>query len=98
MLTPETLQQALTMQTLWTARELALWHSGTYEFHPGEQLPADTAGQRIDPQRVVMEVLRYEQEWEGCIPICRRACALTWRWPSIHRSGILCSFPTTPGR
>jgi hypothetical protein len=63
-LTPEKLNNALAMQALWTAREVALWVSGTYELHPGEHLPADTAGVRIDPQRVVMEVLRYEQEWE----------------------------------
>ncbi len=67
-LTHETLHHALAMQTLWTAREVALWQTGTYAFHPGERLPAGTAGVRIDPQRVVMEVLRYEQEWEEFHP------------------------------
>jgi hypothetical protein len=64
----EQLLQALKMQTLWTARELALWRQGTYEFHPGEHLPADTATPRIESTRVVMEVLRYEHEWEGLQP------------------------------
>jgi hypothetical protein len=67
-LTPQTLDHALSTQTLWTARELALWQTGDYEFHPGEMLPADTAARRIDTQRVVMEVLRYEHEWEGLHP------------------------------
>jgi hypothetical protein len=67
-LAPEQLNHALAMQTLWTAREVALWNTGTYELHPGERLPADTSGARIDPQRAVMEVLRYEQEWEELHP------------------------------
>jgi hypothetical protein len=62
------LQQALKTQTLWTARELSLWRIGSYEFHPGEQLPADSSSLAIDSQRAVMEVLRYEHEWESLQP------------------------------
>lgn len=67
-LTEDQLDQALKTQTLWTARELALWREGTYEFHADERLPADGAAQRIDSTRAVMEVLRYEHEWEGLQP------------------------------
>lgn len=67
-LTDDQLDQALKTQTLWTARELALWREGTYEFHPEERLPADAATQRIDSTRAVMEVLRYEHEWESLQP------------------------------
>ncbi|HEX8036984.1 MAG TPA: DUF4388 domain-containing protein [Ktedonobacterales bacterium] len=67
-LTEDQLDQALKTQTLWTARELALWREGTYEFHSDERLPADAANQRIDSTRAVMEVLRYEHEWESLQP------------------------------
>lgn len=67
-LTEDQLDQALKTQTLWTARELALWREGTYEFHADERLPADSATQRIDSTRAVMEVLRYEHEWESLQP------------------------------
>ncbi len=67
-ISPNQLQQALKTQTLWTARELALWRVGSYEFHPGEQLPAETATLAIDSQVAVMEVLRYEHEWESLQP------------------------------
>ncbi len=70
-LTPDNLAKALKTQTLWTARELALWREGTYEFHPGEHLPADEASPRVDATRAIMEVLRYEQEWESLQPVLR---------------------------
>jgi len=64
----EQLQQALKTQSLWTARELALWRRGSYEFHPDERLANDTANLRIEATRAIMEVLRYEHEWEGLQP------------------------------
>jgi hypothetical protein len=67
-LTQESLSHALKTQTLWTARELALWRSGSYEFHPGEHLPSDGEAHRIDSTRAVMEVLRYEHEWDSLQP------------------------------
>jgi len=67
-LSEEQLNQALKTQTLWTARELSLWREGTYEFHPGEQLPSGGSHMRLDSTRVVMEVLRYQHEWESLQP------------------------------
>ena len=62
---------ALKTQALWTARELGLWREGVYEFHPGERLAADSASFRIDTTRAVMEMLRYEHEWESLEPYLR---------------------------
>jgi hypothetical protein len=67
-LAQEQLTNALKTQTLWTARELALWRSGSYEFHPGEHLPSNASAHRIDSTRAVMEVLRYEHEWDSLQP------------------------------
>src|SRR5262249_17196975 len=64
----EQLQQALKTQSLWTARELALWRRGSYEFHPDERLANLMASIRIDATRAIMEVLRYEHEWENLQP------------------------------
>lgn len=67
-LTQEQLNHALKTQTLWTARELSRWHEGTYEFHADERLPPDSTTLRIDSTRAVMEVLRYQHEWESLQP------------------------------
>src|SRR5262249_5047160 len=64
----EQLQQALTAQTLWAARDLTLCRRGSYEFHPDERLANSTADLRIEATRAIMEVLRYEHEWEGLQP------------------------------
>ncbi len=64
----ETLNDALKTQSLWTVRELGLWRQGAYEFHPGEHLPSDAAVLRIDYQRAVMELVRYEHEWQALQP------------------------------
>jgi hypothetical protein len=61
----DALNDALRTQALWTVRELGLWREGTYEFHPGESLPGDAAVLLIDYQRAVMELVRYEHEWQG---------------------------------
>ncbi len=63
-ITPEQLQDALKTQLLWTVRELAQWQEGAYEFLPGEHLPTEDMPLRIEVTRVVMEVLRYTQEWD----------------------------------
>lgn len=65
------LYHALRTQALWTARELALWSAGTYEFHPGERLPAESTALAIDPTEVVMELLRFEHEWQSLVPYLR---------------------------
>lgn len=62
---------ALKTQALWTVRELGLWSDGFYEFHPGERLSADSASFRIDTTRAVMEMVRYEHEWESLGPYLR---------------------------
>jgi hypothetical protein len=67
-ITPEELEHALKTQTLWTVRELALWREGTYEFYADERLPTDTTTVRTDSTRAVMEVLRYQHEWESLQP------------------------------
>jgi hypothetical protein len=67
-ITQEQLMQALKTQALWTARELALWMEGSYEFHPDERQPGDNGHLHIDSTRVVMEVLRYKHEWETLQP------------------------------
>jgi Domain of unknown function (DUF4388) len=64
-LSEDALNDALRTQALWTVRELGLWREGMYEFHPGEHVPADAAVLRIDYQRAVMELVRYEHEWQG---------------------------------
>ncbi|HEY7349782.1 MAG TPA: DUF4388 domain-containing protein [Ktedonobacterales bacterium] len=63
-ITPEQLQDALKTQLLWTVREMAQWQEGAYEFLPGAHLPTEDMPLRIEVTRVVMEVLRYTQEWD----------------------------------
>jgi hypothetical protein len=67
-LSMEELNRALQTQTLWTARELSLWSEGAYEFHPGEQLPSGTSPLRLESMQVVLEVLRYRNEWKSLQP------------------------------
>jgi len=67
-ITPDQLRQALRTQTLWTARELALWRQGSYEFHPGEYFKSEADDEHVEATRAVMEVLRYEHEWEALEP------------------------------
>jgi hypothetical protein len=66
-LTEEQLAQALRSQILWTVRGMAMWRSGTYVFHRSQALPhpSDVA---VDTQDAVMEILRFEHEWEGLLP------------------------------
>ncbi len=63
-LTQEQLQSALRTQILWTVRDMAMWRSGAYEFHRGQELPYGVEV-RVDTQDASMEILRYEHEWEG---------------------------------
>ena len=63
-LSAEQLDEALRTQVLWTVRELALWRSGDYEFHPNEVLPQGVASIVISAEDAALEVLRYEHEWE----------------------------------
>jgi hypothetical protein len=62
------LREALRMKALWTARELALWQDGTYEFiaSPSVQklLPYGEASLDIEVVRATMEMVRYGDEWQ----------------------------------
>lgn len=87
-ITHDQLLEALRTQTLWIARELARWDTGSYEFHPGEPLPPSLAAPRLEAQVVAMEVLRYEHEWEalrGYLPEgMRTRLAMTLEPPADH--------------
>jgi hypothetical protein len=62
------LYEALRTKALWTARELALWREGSYEFitspnrHPF--LPYGEQSLGLEIVRVTMEMVRYSDEWE----------------------------------
>ena len=62
------LKEALRAKALWTARELALWQEGAYEFinSPSGQtiLPFGETSLELEPMRVTMEMVRYCDEWE----------------------------------
>ncbi|MBO0796336.1 MAG: DUF4388 domain-containing protein, partial [Ktedonobacteraceae bacterium] len=62
------LKEALKTKVLWTARELALWEDGTYEFiaAPDVQklLPYGEASLDIEVVRITMEMVRYSDEWQ----------------------------------
>lgn len=67
-ITEKQLREALRTKALWTARELALWDDGTYEFiaSSGVQklLPYGEASLDIEVVRVTMEMIRYGDEWQ----------------------------------
>jgi len=56
---------------LWTARELAMWKEGTYEFIPSPSvyklLPYKELSLDIEVMRVTMEMIRYSDEWDSLI-------------------------------
>ena len=54
---------ALKTQALWTLREMALWREGTYEFRPDEQESVGSGDLHLSTTQVVMEMMRYEGEW-----------------------------------
>ena len=62
------LREALRTKALWTARELAMWQEGTYEFiaSPDVQklLPYNDVPMNIEVMRATMEMVRYAGEWE----------------------------------
>src|ERR1700680_1915862 len=66
----EQLREALRTKALWTARELALWKEGTYEFvaSPVSQskstLPYGEESLNLAVMGVTMEMVRYIDEWE----------------------------------
>ena len=66
----EHLREALRTKALWTARELALWREGTYEFVPSpvaqskSTLPYGEDALNLEVMGVTMEMVRYTDEWE----------------------------------
>ena len=64
------LREALRTKALWTARELALWKEGTYEFVPSPAthsksiLPYGEDSLDLEVMGVTMEMVRYIDEWE----------------------------------
>lgn len=73
-ITNEQLREALRTKALWTARELALWREGTYEFVPspvGQSksiLPYGEDALNLEVMGVMMEMVRYSDEWEQLTP------------------------------
>lgn len=67
-ITERQLREALRTKALWTARELALWKEGSYEFvaSPAGQtiLPYGEESLEFEVMGVTMEMVRYEDEWQ----------------------------------
>src|SRR5436305_8439884 len=67
-ITEKQLHEALRTKAIWTARELSLWHEGTYEFFPSPNiqklLPYGEAPLNIEVVRATMEMVRYSDEWQ----------------------------------
>lgn len=66
------LREALKTKALWTARELALWNEGTYEFIASPNieklLPYGEKSLEIDVMRITLEMVRYSEEWKDLRP------------------------------
>jgi hypothetical protein len=66
------LHEALRTKAIWTARELALWEEGNYEFIASSSvqklLPYGEASLDVDVMRVTMEMIRYSDEWQELRP------------------------------
>ncbi len=62
------LREALKYKALWTARELATWQDGEYEFIPSSDinaiLPYGELSLEMEVMRITMEMVRYTDEWE----------------------------------
>ncbi len=67
-ITDQQLQEALRTKVLWTARELALWEDGTYDFMAASDvqklLPYGEVALDIEVVRITMEMIRYGDEWQ----------------------------------
>ena len=62
------LREALRTKALWTAREMALWKDGSYEFISSPTastiLPYGENSLELEVMRVTMEMVHYSDEWE----------------------------------
>ncbi len=67
-ITERQLREALRTKALWTARELALWNNGSYEFVASPEgqtiLPYGEESLDLEVMGVTMEMVRYEDEWK----------------------------------
>jgi hypothetical protein len=67
-ITEKQLREALRTKALWTARELALWKEGSYEFVASPEgqtiLPYGEISLDLEVMGVTMEMVRYADEWE----------------------------------
>jgi len=71
-ITEKQLHEALRTKVLWTARELALWKEGSYEFIGNQEsqslLPYRETSLNLEVMPVIMEMVRYSDEWEQLRP------------------------------
>lgn len=62
------LKEALRTKALWTARDLATWQEGSYEFIPSSDiqavLPYGESSLELEVMRVTMEMVRYSDVWD----------------------------------
>jgi hypothetical protein len=62
------LHEGLRTKAIWTARELARWKEGTYEFIASPNieklLPYGEGSLEIEVMRVIMEMVRYSDTWQ----------------------------------
>ncbi len=63
-ITQQQLNEALQTQMLWTVREMSQWNEGSYSFEVNEEPPMQTYINPIESTRVVMEIIRYQHEWD----------------------------------
>jgi hypothetical protein len=69
-ITSAQLREALRTKALWTARELATWKEGTYEFvaspvgQTKSTLPYGEESLNLEVMGVTMEMVRYSDEWD----------------------------------
>ncbi len=63
-ITQQQLNEVLQTQMLWTVREMSQWNEGSYSFEDNEEPPMQTYINPIESTRVVMEIIRYQHEWD----------------------------------
>ncbi len=96
-LTHDQLQPALRTQILWTVRDMALWRTGSYEFHRGQEVPFPVET-RVDSGDATMEILRYEHEWEALSPYLRQGMRTELRMAFEPPIGHTLRFPAPTWR
>ncbi len=64
---PAQLEEALRFQLLWSVREMSLWADGIYHFVNEEKPPPRASSQRIEMDKVALEIVRYQYEWNDLL-------------------------------